>query len=223
MVKIQRLASHTISCLIENPRWLKQCSLRKTACIIGGFSHGYGKKTHRSVLPPASGSGQAVVTLSGVDFYLGEWNSPESKAKYDRLIGEWIARGRQLPSDDDADNGRMMKEVILGYKRHVDATMPAVEADKVKPVLSMVNKLYGDTAAAQFNACCPMRLCAHLVQSGRHKRKGRPAEGPAAMCFDGPGSTGNHQTHDRLGSSREMIPDKVPNLIAALEKAEPCA
>ena len=30
-------------------------------------------------------SGQARVTLNGVDFYLGRWNSPESRANYDRV------------------------------------------------------------------------------------------------------------------------------------------
>jgi hypothetical protein len=37
-------------------------------------------------------SGQAVVTLSGHDHYLGKWQTPESKAEYDRLVGEWLAK-----------------------------------------------------------------------------------------------------------------------------------
>jgi len=39
-------------------------------------------------------SGRAVVTLNGKDFYLGEWNSPASKAAYDKMIAEWISNGR---------------------------------------------------------------------------------------------------------------------------------
>jgi hypothetical protein len=31
-------------------------------------------------------SGQAVVTLNGVDHYLGRWNSPASRAEYDRIV-----------------------------------------------------------------------------------------------------------------------------------------
>jgi hypothetical protein len=42
-------------------------------------------------------SGQAVVTLKGRDFYLGRHGSPESRAEYDRLVGEWLANGRRLP------------------------------------------------------------------------------------------------------------------------------
>jgi hypothetical protein len=37
-------------------------------------------------------SGQAVVTLSGRDFYLGPWRSAKSKAEHARLIREWHAR-----------------------------------------------------------------------------------------------------------------------------------
>jgi hypothetical protein len=42
-------------------------------------------------------SGQAVVRLNGRDHYLGKWRSREAKANRDKLIGEWLAHGRQLP------------------------------------------------------------------------------------------------------------------------------
>ncbi len=38
-------------------------------------------------------SGQAVVTLSGTDFYLGPHGSQTSIAEYDRLVAEWLAIG----------------------------------------------------------------------------------------------------------------------------------
>lgn len=40
-------------------------------------------------------SGQAVVTLSGRDFCLGPHGTRASRREYDRLIGEWLASGRQ--------------------------------------------------------------------------------------------------------------------------------
>ena len=40
------------------------------------------------------GSGQAVVTLSGRDYYLSPHGTKASKLEYDRLIGEWLAVGR---------------------------------------------------------------------------------------------------------------------------------
>jgi hypothetical protein len=36
------------------------------------------------------GTGQGKVHLGGRDFYCGKWGSPECKAKYDRLIAEWL-------------------------------------------------------------------------------------------------------------------------------------
>src|SRR6516164_2546016 len=39
-------------------------------------------------------SGQAVVTLNGVDHSLGPWNTHQSRAEYDRVLNESLARGR---------------------------------------------------------------------------------------------------------------------------------
>jgi len=48
-------------------------------------------------------SGQAVVTINGRDHYLGPWRSKASIADYDRLIAEWLSRGRDLkPSSVDS-------------------------------------------------------------------------------------------------------------------------
>src|SRR5688500_2242051 len=40
-------------------------------------------------------TGQAVVTLCGRDYYLGPHGTRISRQEYDRLIGEWLAAGRQ--------------------------------------------------------------------------------------------------------------------------------
>lgn len=42
-------------------------------------------------------TGQAVVTLSGRDHYLGRHGTPESKAAYERLLATYLASGRSLP------------------------------------------------------------------------------------------------------------------------------
>ncbi|EMI42485.1 hypothetical protein RRSWK_05097 [Rhodopirellula sp. SWK7] len=46
--------------------------------------------------------GQAVVTNAGADRYLGKYGTKSSRMLYDRLIGEWLASGRQPPPDDEA-------------------------------------------------------------------------------------------------------------------------
>ena len=41
-------------------------------------------------------SGQAIVTLSGHDHYLGPHDSPASHSAYEKLVAEWLGNGRQL-------------------------------------------------------------------------------------------------------------------------------
>jgi len=41
-------------------------------------------------------SKQAIVTLSGQMYYLGEFGSPESKQRYLQLIGEWDENGQMI-------------------------------------------------------------------------------------------------------------------------------
>ena len=60
-------------------------------------------------------SGQAVVTLSGRDIYLGRWGSKASRIEYGRLIGEWLASGRCLPNGDP---GVSVAELALAYWRY---------------------------------------------------------------------------------------------------------
>ncbi len=45
-------------------------------------------------------SGQAVVTLSGKDHYLGAFDSPGSLSKYERLILEYVGNGMRMPPAD---------------------------------------------------------------------------------------------------------------------------
>ncbi len=47
-------------------------------------------------------SGQAVVSIGGVDRYLGPHGAKVGRIEYDRLITEWPANGRQLPIASEA-------------------------------------------------------------------------------------------------------------------------
>ena len=61
-------------------------------------------------------TGQAVVTLDGRDIYLGRWNTKASRQEYDRLIGEWVANGRQLPVRHSGS--LTISELTAAYLRH---------------------------------------------------------------------------------------------------------
>ncbi|HEY8750018.1 MAG TPA: site-specific integrase [Tepidisphaeraceae bacterium] len=103
-------------------------------------------------------SGQAIVTLDGHDFYLGEHGSAPSKAEYDRRIAEWTAAGRRLPADPQSVT---IAELAAAFRRHArdfyrDSEGKACRSiynfdEALRPLL----KLYGDTPAAEFG---PLRL-----------------------------------------------------------------
>lgn len=95
-------------------------------------------------------SGQAVVTLEGRDFYLGKFNSPESRAEYDRVVNEWLARGRRIVEKSIGADGLLMKELIAGYYGHCVATLHELEVSKVELAVRPVREMYGDIPAAKF-------------------------------------------------------------------------
>ena len=64
-------------------------------------------------------SGQAVVTLSGKDHYLGRFGSPESREAYDRLLAEWLTnRRRPAQSASDPIGSMPLSELLEAYSEH---------------------------------------------------------------------------------------------------------
>lgn len=99
-------------------------------------------------------SGQAVVTISGRDVYLGFWNSAASRAEYNRIIAEWTAQGGTLPLNPTSDFTitellAAFEQYAKGYYRGPDGA-PTTEAANFRPVMRRLKKLYGRTAAASF-------------------------------------------------------------------------
>src|SRR5262245_2788680 len=96
---------------------------------------------------------QAVVTLSGKDHYLGQYDSPASREKYARLIAAWVEGGRRPIVRTPA--GPTISEVALAYwewaetyyrKRGVLTTY----AKTVRRTLRELTRMYGSTPAANF-------------------------------------------------------------------------
>jgi integrase len=159
-------------------------------------------------------SGQAVVTLNGVDHYLGKWNSPESRAEYDRIIAEWVARGRKLGSGDPT----LIKEVIAGYHSYCRGAKSPGELEKVEEALRPLRRLFGDLPCEKFTASSYAALRREFAD---HKSKGRRDD---RLCI----STirmrlGQIKRCLAWGVAHGMVPDSVLARIGALEKAEPLA
>jgi hypothetical protein len=98
-------------------------------------------------------SGQAMVTLNGVDHYLGSHGTKASKLTYDRLIIEWMANGRQLRVGANA--GLSVAELIERYRHHVIAHYvedgrPTTEQHGIASAMRPLRNLYGNTAVSDF-------------------------------------------------------------------------
>jgi len=101
-----------------------------------------------------------VVRLNGRDFYLGEYNSPESHERYFRLVAEWLANGRQVPT---GTNGNCqtepaplsINEMLLAYWRYAEAYYHssdgrAKELAGMKDAIKPLKELFGLTPACHF-------------------------------------------------------------------------
>jgi integrase len=99
-------------------------------------------------------SGQAVVTLNGRDCYLGVHGTKASRAEYDRVIGEWLAAGRQLAAVDAASD-LTITEVLARYWRFAEHNYrkdgrPTQEVINIRYALRPLKELYGPTLARDF-------------------------------------------------------------------------
>jgi integrase len=126
-------------------------------------------------------SGQAVVTLNGVDYYLGTHNSPASRAAYNRLIGEWIANDRRVPSAPTDD--LLIVELCDQFWQHAQREYvgpdgePSREADNFKTVLRELRLMYGSTRAIDFGPRSLKALMMHLAKAPALSDEGNKTNG----------------------------------------------
>ena len=112
-------------------------------------------------------TGQAVVTLNGKDFYLGNWKSAKSREEYNRLVGEWLASGRMLPTAS-ADGDFGIAELCIRYLRfakeyYVKDGKRTGEVHVVKNALGILKDYYGRTLAKDFGPLSLEALQLRLV------------------------------------------------------------
>jgi hypothetical protein len=110
---------------------------------------------------------QAVVTLSGRDFYLGRYGSPQSKAEYDRLIAEWLANGRQLGNAAETS----INELMVGYVKFADSYYvkdgePTSDTNLVRLSLKVLKRLYGHTPAREFGPLALKAVRQSYIEAG---------------------------------------------------------
>jgi integrase len=98
-------------------------------------------------------SGQAVVTIDGIDHYLGPHGTKGSRIEYDRQITEWMANGRRLAVGPNSNLS--IAELMQRYRQHVREHYvkngrPTSEQHDIASAMRFVRQLYGETAAILF-------------------------------------------------------------------------
>lgn len=112
-------------------------------------------------------SGQAVVSIDGKDHYLGVHGTAVSKKRYDAVIAEWLAGGRNLISN----NQITVTELISAYWKHAKGYyqkdgQPTEELNGIKSAMRPLQKMYGRIRVGEFG---PLKLKA--VREGLIKAK----------------------------------------------------
>jgi integrase len=69
---------------------------------------------------PHKSLGLGYVRLNGKMLYTGKWGSPEAAQEYDRLIHEWMANGRQLPSQPARRGEATIDDLVAAFWVHAE-------------------------------------------------------------------------------------------------------
>lgn len=119
---------------------------------------------------------QAYIFINGKRFYLGKYGSEDSHKKFDQILSEWIAQGRQLAETPDRPLGSSTQKTVAeiaaaywshaqGYYRKPDGRQTS-EIWSIKQMLKVVKRLYGKLPAEEFS---PLKLKAvqeHMIRAG---------------------------------------------------------
>ena len=117
-------------------------------------------------------SKRAVVTLNGRVVYLGPYGTEESRAEYDRVVGEYLANGRRLPMHqaEGGQDGLTISELLAAYLRHArtfylkDGKVTS-EVDCIRCAARPLRRLYGLTPAAGFGPLALKTVRQELINS----------------------------------------------------------
>jgi integrase len=141
----------------------------------------------------------ARVSIGGRHYHLGKFDDPKARAKYDRLVGEWLVHQRSYASPEEIT----VKEVVKRFKLHIKERYKSRSGrqtgtrENFTPTLRLLVKVYGDTPAAKFGPVALKALRLRMVTKGLSRRSINDAASQIKQVF-------------RFAAGDELIDERVP-------------
>lgn len=157
-------------------------------------------------------TGQAVVTIrtadgSRRDIYLGKHGSPESKAEYEKLLGE--LRVAPPAAVVGKVSGITLNEVLLAFCQHAEQHYrgPAGESTRelteYKQAVRLLREFYGHTPAASFGPLALKAIRQKMLDKGNCRPVVNARVGRVKRIF-------------KWAASEELVPASVPQALATV-------
>ena len=154
----------------------------KTVITVLGF--GIDRSMHMPILKSDrlpkyrkhKASGQAIVTLAGKDHYLGPHGTQTSKLEYDRLVAQWLAKGR--PTREQQAKEITVTQLLAEFWKfaegyYVKNGKPTSTASNYKIAIRQLRSEYGELKVSDLRPLTIARLQQLMVDQG-YARPGVP-------------------------------------------------
>jgi integrase len=151
-------------------------------------------------------SGQAIVTISGRDYYLGPHGTKASRIEYDRLITEWLVSGRS-GTFGSAAGELSIAELLVAYLKHAKkyyGTDPKSEYFHFRRIARPLKELYSSIPAIEFGPLQYKAIRQRLIDDGGARTYINAQMRRARRIF-------------KWGASEAMIPPSVSQSLAMVE------
>lgn len=110
-------------------------------------------------------TGQARVRLSGKDYYLGEYDSQESRLKYDKLVGRWLAN-QELDSTTLRCDRLALLYLDFASNYYVKDGVETSEVHSIRVPLRHLVKTHGNTLCVRFGPKALREVRQSMVDAG---------------------------------------------------------
>lgn len=145
----------------------------------------------------------AYVNLSGHMAYLGAWGSAAAAAEYDRVVIEFLANGRRLPS---GGQDTTIAELVKAYFQFADGyyqTRTTGELDPLHRALDPLVEWFGHDMAVEFGPLKLKTLRERWIKEGRVRSQINKAVQRVIRCF-------------KWGVENELVPGETLHRLKAI-------